>query len=148
MTLGPPVSPVPSLRYRWLLVPLIVGAVVGTAMFVAARPAAALKVMPEPYVCVMPEAPHEPPPPEPKAQPGTAAWDLLARCLATHRFSPPSRPPSLEEIRGFVRNGDPVWLYENAWNFPLSDEGDAQMPSGWYVVVPLDGSPCGESIVN
>ena len=87
-----------------------------------------------------------------KPLPGDDIWPLLERCMKDKarwwRVE-----ITVEQVRHWVLvERDPVW-YEGpprhgAWWLPLSGEGEAQMPSGLYVSVPVDGAPCGGAIVN
>ena len=89
------------------------------------------------------QRPHVPQPREHEA------WDLLERCLRAHPEGPPHRAAiTPAEIRAWMAEGDPAWFDRDAWWFPLSGEGDRDMPSGYYIIVPLDGSACGGAIVN
>lgn len=108
------------------------------------------------YVCQYPAQPPGPepeplPPPPARPIPADSDYDGLARCLEALRADE-TLGPSLREadvtvakVRYWVEvEGDPAWQESAGWAFPLSDEGDSQMPSGLYVSVPS----CGAMIVN
>lgn len=89
------------------------------------------------------------PAPEPTRQ--ELPWDGLERCLREAPFASATwQPPTVADVRRWVEvEHDPVWNENGTWWFPLSGEGDPQMPSGLYVGVPPDGTrPCPGSIVN
>jgi len=141
-----------------LLIPLLVGLVVGVVFWRAgerrrrAHPPAATAVVREctfvpPPVVVDPEPP--PPPPEPVLRPTFAHWMALDRCLREEPVGPPHRPAiTREDVAGWISEGDRFWYDSGLWWFPMSGEGDAQMPSGYYLGVPDDGSRCHGAIMN
>jgi hypothetical protein len=139
-----------SLRRRLaILLPLVVGAVVGAVLWRAGAHGRTPPPPPGPNVCVYPAEPTIPPRPEPPAP--SPRWDGLERCLREDPFASAARPPvTVADVRRWVEvEHDPVWLSEGYWWFPLSGEGDPQMPSGLYVAVPLEASaPCRGAIVN
>jgi len=141
-----------SRRRLALLIPLAVGLVVGAALWFAGE---RKRTQPPPTVveventCVY-ELPPEPPRP-PKLVPPSDAWSQLERCLREDPYASQARPPvTVADVRRWVEvEHDPVWFDTGRWWFPLSGEGDPQMPSGLYVSVPLEASaPCGGAIVN
>lgn len=144
MSLGTPAVPAPSrIRRRWLVLVAVVAAAVAALAVEGGREDAAAPPPPPP-VCVM-EAEPAPAPPPARPVPGAEAWADLERCLAKQRVGP-GYPPrvTLAQVRGWVAEGDPVWLAEGDWWFPMSGEGEAQMPSGYYLAAPS----CGGAIVN
>ncbi|HUQ01578.1 MAG TPA: hypothetical protein VM261_03745 [Kofleriaceae bacterium] len=142
-------------RHAAIFLPLAVGLVVGVVLWRAGeqrRTARSPGPGPADNVCVYPPEPVAqarvtlPDPPAP-----AAAWGGLERCLREDPFASASRPPvTVADVRRWVEvEHDPVWFHENQWWFPLSGEGDPQMPSGLYVAVPLEASaPCGGAIIN
>jgi hypothetical protein len=83
-----------------------------------------------------------------KPMPGAEIWPLLEQCLkARGRWW--GADITVDQVRHWVLvERDPVWRENGAWWLPLSGEGDPQMPSGIYISVPVDGTPCGGAIVN
>ena len=98
-----------------------------------------------------------PPPEEPECVlraeparpvPGPDIYQLLDKCLRAHQPWHDAHV-TVDQIRTYVEiEHDPVWLEDGAWWMPMSGEGKAQAPSGLYISVPLDGSPCGGAIIN
>lgn len=161
MTFGHVTAPVrlASRRRLAIFIPLGVGLVVGAALWFAGErtrtrtppPPAVVVEQPACTFIPSPEPPPPPPPEPPKPVPGGDAWSALETCLRQDPFASSSRPPvTVAHVRHWVEvEHDPVWFEKGQWWFPLSGEGDPQMPSGLYVAVPLEASaPCSGAIVN
>jgi hypothetical protein len=149
MTLGQVVAPAGLSRRRLaLLVPAVVGLLVGIAFWRAERPRPRAAGSPPLYTCREPVA--TPSPPEPPPSPRATMWPALERCLAEQADTGAGRPRvTVADVRRWVEvEHDPMWLEGNVWWVPMSGEGEAQMPSGYYVGVPMDDSPCRGAIMN
>jgi hypothetical protein len=152
MTFGHVTAPHPRLAARRrlaFLVPIVLGIVVAAVLWRAGErhstPQSPVTLSertrvegPEPVV----ETTVEPAPPAPD-------WQGLERCLRQDVYAR-ERGITVADVRRWVEvEHDPVWLDRGLWWFPLSGEGDPQMPSGLYVGVPLaDTAPCAGAIMN
>lgn len=147
MTLGTVSAPSRLVRRRhtamWL--PLAVGLAVGVALWSAGERGGAARSSAPPAlnVCAYPAEPAPPPAPR------TDAWAGLERCLHQDAYALAAHVTVADVSRWVLVEGDRIWFHEDRWWFPLSGEGDPQVPSGAYVGVPLDVSaPCAGAIIN
>ncbi len=153
MTLGQVVAPSCLPRRRLaLLAPALVGLFVGIAFWRAEQPRSHGAGPERLAVCrerVATPAP-EPLPPELPPSPRATMWPALERCLAEQIDTGAGRPRvTVADVRRWVEvERDPMWLEGNVWWVPMSGEGEPQMPSGYYVGVPMDDSPCRGAIMN
>ena len=146
MTFGHVTAPHPRLAARRrlaFLLPLVIGLVVGAVLWRAGERPRTPHPAPPPPGPVVVETVVEPlPPPAPD-------WAGLERCLREDEYAR-ERGITVDDVRRWVEvEHDPVWLDRGLWWFPLSGEGDAQMPSGLYVGVPRSATtPCAGAIMN
>jgi len=83
----------------------------------------------------------------PPARPDPIDWAGAARCRAQPDFA--RAHATLDQVRHWVEVDHlRAWKEAGAWWLPLSGEGSPQFPSGFYMIVPPDGGPCGAAIVN
>lgn len=158
MTPGTAVAPARLARQRrsWLVLLAVAAMAAGALGWRAMHPPRPAAIPPpvDDLACVSAPEPGPPgpiAPPEPsKAKPGPETWTALERCLAdgVNFGSPNMARVTVAQVRGWIAEGDPVWLESGRWWLPLSGEGLRDMPSGLYISVPLDGAPCGGAIVN
>jgi hypothetical protein len=148
MTFGHVTAPHPRLAARRrlaFLIPVVLGIAVGAVLWRAGERHGTPQsdaLPPGPVVVDSVETVVEPPPPAPD-------WQGLERCLREDAYAR-ERGTTVADVRRWVEvEHDPVWLDGGLWWFPLSGEGDRQMPSGLYVGVPLaETAPCAGAIMN
>jgi hypothetical protein len=151
MTFGHVTAPHPRLAARRrlaLVLPVVLGIAVAAVLWRAGERHGTPHSPPPPTSPVVIEEPVpalEPAPPPPPAP----DWQGLERCLREDAYAR-ERGITVAAVRRWVEvEHDPVWLDRGVWWFPLSGEGDAQMPSGLYVGVPLAATaPCAGAIMN